>query len=262
MITNLDPARITSQVRAVTDSELAFYHEHGWVKLPGLISPSLAAELVSAGKAWHAAQGKNIVDWIPMAGAARVEPFQTLVHSEAMGRNAQKLIDRQRLGGADVAVRYRVDHFVCKLPQAGGTPYHQDTTEHGTDRGGEVQFWIALADCTPDMGTMRFYSGVHREGPIGSVFYEGAQTDLVGLYPRLAEHYPPTEPIDYRAGDATVHHGFMVHGAGPNLSDRERLSYIVSYTPADSRWWNGRVGNWGSARTGLQDASNPLVPTA
>ncbi len=259
MIANLDPARVASQVRAVTDAELAFYREHGWVKLERLFSPALAAEMLRAGQEWHQAQGKKTSEWLPMAGAARVEPFHAVVHGEAMGRNAQKLFDRSRLGGADVAARYRVDHFVCKPAGSGGAAYHQDTTEHGTDRAGEVQFWIALADATADMGTMRFFPGVQREGPLGAVLYHGAQTDLLGMYPRLTDSYPPTDPITYRAGDATVHHGFMVHGSGPNVTDHDRLSYIISYTPEDSRWWNGKVGNWGSTRTGLSDESNPVI---
>jgi hypothetical protein len=65
--------------------------------------------------------------------------------------------------------------------------------------------------------------------------------------------------MSYQPGDATVHHGFMPHGSEGNRTDRERLSYIVSYTPADSRWWNGTVGNWGSQRLQLNDDKNPVV---
>lgn len=253
----IEPSDIAAHVREVTDEEIASYLRDGYVKLPGLITPALAADLLRAGLAWHEQHGKPITEWQAMA-AKGVEPFRALAHSEAMGRGVQRLMDRRRLSGTDAAVRYRVDHFVCK-PVGGGTiTYHQDTTEHGTDRGGEMQFWIALADATPDMGTMRFLPGVHREGPLGSVFRPGDE-DLLARYPRLTELYPPTEPIDYRAGDATVHHGFMVHGSAPNVTDRPRLSYIVSYTPADSRWWNGKVGNWGTERLPLGDAANPVV---
>jgi hypothetical protein len=251
---------IAAHVRDITDEEVAFYLEHGWVKLVGLTTPEFAGELLKAGEAWHERNQKSTTEWNPLALSAGVEPFRSLVFSAIMGRNAQRLMDRKRLSGVDVGVRYRVDHFVCKAAGSPGASYHQDTTEHGTDRAGEVQFWLALAEATPEMGTMRFLPGVQREGPLGSCFAPGDE-DLLKRYPRLTDLYPMTEPIQYRPGDATVHHGFMVHGSGPNQSDRSRMSYIYSYTPADARWWNGQVGNWGSQRLVLSDERNPLIAT-
>jgi len=258
MAKNLDTVSIDAHVRALTDAEVAFYLEHGWVKLDRLVTPEFAAELLRAGLEWHERNQKPVVEWHSLAGEARAEPFRSLVFSEVMGRNAQRLIGRKRLSGTDVAVRYRIDHFACKVPGDGGIAYHQDSTEHGTDRAGEMQFWLALAEATPDMGTMRFLSGVHREGPLGSTFRPGDE-DLLQRYPRLAELYPLTAPFHYQPGDATVHHGFMAHGSGPNRSGRKRMSYVFSYTPADSRWWNGKVGNWGTERVPLADELNPIV---
>jgi hypothetical protein len=37
------------------------------------------------------------------------------------------------------------------------------------------------------------------------------------------------------------------------------MSSIFSYTPADTRWWNGRVHNAGTERTELDDGRNPIV---
>jgi hypothetical protein len=252
----IDPARIAEHVREVTDAELAFYREHGWVKLPGLISRELAAELLAAGLRWHERNERRTNEWLSMA-RAEVEPFRSLVFSERMGRNAQILMDHARLTGADAAVRYRTDHFVSREPGANGTGYHQDSTEHGTDRCGDQQFWIALAECTPEMGTMRFCDGVHREGPLGSAFAE--QVDQLKSHPRLTELYPLTEALGYQPGDATVHHGFMIHGSEANRSDRTRYSAIISYVPATTRWWNGSVGNWGAQRKLLSDEKNPVI---
>jgi hypothetical protein len=37
-------------------------------------------------------------------------------------------------------------------------------------------------------------------------------------------------------GDATVHTNLMIHGTGPNLTNRPRWSFIGMYLPADTRY--------------------------
>lgn len=139
----------------------------------------------------------------------------------------------------------------------------------GTDRGGELQFWLALEEVTPDMGPMRFINKSHREGPLGSVF-NGDGDDLAGgvagyrakgnlldQYPLLPEVLGVSEPEEthYMPGDVTVHHGYCAHGSINNTTDRDRLSYLFSYAPADGRYWgsNGSRGNPGSSRLRAED---------
>jgi hypothetical protein len=254
MAQGLAAADIAAHIREVTDEEVAFYERNGWVKLDRLITPELAAELLRAGLA----TGDKPGGWESMATAPGTEPFRSVVFGDRMGRNAARLVDRARLTDTDVGLRYRNDHLVRRDRGNGhGTPYHQDSAEHGSDRIGELQFWLALDEVTPEMGAMRFLSGVQREGPLGS----GAinSQDLLVQYPKLTQIYELSPPFHYQPGDATVHHGYMVHGAPPNSTDRPRWSYIFSYTPADTRWWNGEVRNWGSERRQLSDEDNPIV---
>jgi hypothetical protein len=113
-----------------------------------------------------------------------VEPYRSFMFSERMASNAAKLVNRKRLKGVDVPMRYRMDFMIKKpagqpamlnvnpsRPTAGyhpqyGTGYHQDSSEHGSDRVGELQFWMALAEVTPEMGPMRFINRTHHEGPL------------------------------------------------------------------------------------------------
>lgn len=247
-------ADISAHIREVTDDEVAFYQENGWVKLDRLVAPEFAAELLRVG----VDASDDPRGWNALALDPGTEPFRSMVFGDRMGRNAAQLVNRGRLTDAEVPLRYRADHFVRRDPGDGnGTPYHQDSAEHGSDRVGELQFWLALDEVTPEMGAMRFLTGVHREGPLGA----GAlgRNDLLVQYPKLAQLYELSPPFHYQPGDATVHHGYMVHGAPPNTSDKPRWSYIFSYTPADTRWWNGEVRNWGSERQPLQDEKNPIA---
>jgi ectoine hydroxylase-related dioxygenase (phytanoyl-CoA dioxygenase family) len=249
-------------VRAITDEEVAAYHEEGWVMLRGLVDPDVTAAIrEEAQQRVDSYAGDDLADYTQhffgMANAG-VEPYRSLMFDETMAQNAQRLAGRRRFTERDVPLRYRVDLIANKAPGGGGTTYHQDSAEHGSDRIGEMQFWLALVEITPAMGSMRFLPGVQREGPLGSVFNDDLG-DLLERYPKLTEQYPLSEPISYAPGDATVHQGYMVHGAPANDTDRHRLAYLFSYVPDDTRWWNGTTENWGAERVHLTDDKYPVV---
>ena len=176
----MSEGEIEAVVREVTDAEVAFYREHGWVMLRALVRPAFAAELLAAGLAYReSTEGRTELMARPPTGgmtdaerkgSVGLEPYRSFMFSQRMERNAQMLLDRRRLKGIDVPLRYRYDNLVLKAPGDKGTSYHQDASEHGSDRGGELQFWLALAEVTPDMGAMRFVDKSHLEGPLGSTF--------------------------------------------------------------------------------------------
>jgi ectoine hydroxylase-related dioxygenase (phytanoyl-CoA dioxygenase family) len=160
----------------------------------------------------------------------------------------------------DIPLRYRIDLLLQKSPGAAGSTYHQDSSEHGSDRVGELQFWLALAEVTAEMGAMRFVNRSHREGPLGSVFNDD-KGDLLEQFPNLTSVLGLSSPFHYQPGDCTVHHGYTVHGGPDNSTDKPRWSYLFSYSPIDTRYWNGTAGNWGSERKRLSDPDNPTLPS-
>src|SRR5688572_9162802 len=95
--TTLSPSEVAAMVREVTDEEVAFYHEHGWVMLPGLAAPELAAELRRVAlELRRIAEEQGEPD--PrlrvrlLALNPEAEPYPSFIFSEAMCRNAQRLI--------------------------------------------------------------------------------------------------------------------------------------------------------------------------
>jgi len=120
---------------------------------------------------------------------------------------------------------------------------------------------------------MRFINYTHREGPLGSVF-NGDDDDLGGVsghfgkgnildqYPLLPEVLGMSAPEEthYQAGDVTVHHGYCAHGSINNTTDRDRWSYLFSYSPADTRYWEAAgSANQGSNRLRATDETNPVI---
>jgi hypothetical protein len=239
-------------VRDVTDDEVRFYHENGWAKLDGLVEPEVSAEMLRVARPQYEEKRVAAADiWELALGYASegVEPFRSVALSETMGRNAQRLIDRRRLTDTDVPVRFRLDLVARKDVDARGTPYHHDGHGAVPDRSGMITFWVALEEVTPEMGSMRFLSGSHREGPLGLDF---ANQNLTDIYPKLVDLYELSPPLHYRPGDATVHHSWTVHGTPPNVSGRPRWSYVFGYASADTLWTLGEL-------TPLDDENSTLV---
>ena len=278
----------------------------GWCMLPALVDPSFAAYLLERGRQRReerAAAGHDRAPFIkpgtlpgpgsPAHGFGRdEEPFHSLMFSQRMARNAQRLCDREpaqpasqpvlshaadykraclligkRLKGADVPMRYRIDIFGERPPGGAGATPHQDACEHGSDRVGELQFWLALAAVSPEMGAMRFVNASHKEGPLGSVFNGdeddevplGKGGDLLAQYPNLVPELGLSDIFSYIPGDCTVHAGYTVHLSPANTTEESRWSWLFSYSPADVRYWNGDSSNHGAGRTRLEDRANPLV---
>ncbi len=138
------------------------------------------------------------------------------------------------------AVRLYHDQALVKEPGGGHTPWHQDQRYWPLDGARTVTMWMALTDCTVDMGTMRFASGSQRRGDLGPLpISDESEARLAELIER--EGWTVSAPVPMAAGDASFHDGWVVHGAGPNTTDRERVAMTVIYvedgaliTPPDS----------------------------
>ena len=140
-------------------------------------------------------------------------------------------------------VRVFWDKTFTKPPTHKGTRqsvWHQDYPYNPIDRRGFLSIWIAVEDVTDDMGAIRFIPRSHRLGPLG-------RFDLIGKEHTWQEILRPddleivgdpiTQPLN--AGEATVHDGLTLHGAGENLSNHPRRGWTIIYIPSDTRWTGG-----------------------
>lgn len=288
----MSEAEVEAVVREVTDEEAEHYHEFGWVMMRGLVDPNFAAEML------RALRDDTEDNFGGHPARSGVEPFRSFMFSQRMSSNAAKLVNRKRLKGVDVPMRWRQDatsptgvtkpagqipseQMPAELQHRDangvllGSGFHCDSAEHGSDRVGELQFWLALSEVTPEMGPMRFINKSHRE-ILGSVFNQDAD-DLAGVegyrasgnildqYPLLPHHpdfgMSAPEETHYQLGDCTVHHGYCAHGSINNTTDRDRISYLFSYSPADTRYWEAAGGsNNGSPRLRAKDGdASPVI---
>ena len=85
------------------------------------------------------------------------------------------------------------------------------------------------------------------------------ETRVMTFTPVMPNHYELSPPFHYQPGDATVHGGYMIHGAPPNTTDRDRWAYIYGYIPAETRYITGKSVRPCIERRPPDDADCPIV---
>lgn len=230
------------KMRDVTQGEINFLFEHGWVKVPGLIDPEAAANLLNRTMQEFGEDGCTGLD--PSAQPqgyeswfrGKVDPvddpcFRALAHSSILGQNAARLL------GRDSPIRLMISSMMAKLPGGANlgqpTDFHQDICGHTYLEGNFLTAWIALDEITSEMGSMQFYSGSHRLGNLGQIM----QREIwEGWAPLIAKSCSLTEPMTYQPGDATFHFATTIHGTGLNRGLRPRFSWAGVLVPGDARY--------------------------
>ena len=233
-----------SGLRKITVDEIQHYNQHGWVKLNGF----LPRPLVDYMRGY--AQERMGVDGTISATPGKFDYFNALpvlgldkpVFDEVLRHFAQTAVDVRNLRKT-AGARYFLDFFGVKLPVDetqghGKSDWHQDFAAQVSDRSGGMVFWTALADLTPEHGTMAYLSGSHREGVMGDYRTYG-DGNLLDVYPELIETCPSSGLQALQAGDVVIHSDLTVHMAGPNTSGEPRWTYLAIMNPADARWTGG-----------------------
>jgi hypothetical protein len=236
--------------RDVTDEEVAHFHEHGWVRLEGLVSEEDAAAMLERLKAYmgddasrtsRPGDGGGVLPgfhiWTPLSVAQRTgnvadELFYGFSHSAEMGRLGRKLLQGP--------VRYWVNNSLVKMPagQLGSqaTHWHQDigAVEHSPyDPPIQLNCWLSLAYNTPEHGTMRFIASKDLSDEVRQIIADNSVEDSI---PLLEELGVISEPMTMKPGDATCHRADTLHGAPANTTSEPRWAHDQTMMPADTKF--------------------------
>jgi hypothetical protein len=145
-----------------------------------------------------------------------------------------RAIAKQILGSE---VRFKADISLMKPARIGdSTPWHQDEAfQDPAFDYQEVSFWLALQPVNEANSCMSYIPGSHK-GPVLPHGFPGGDARIHAL-----ECIGGFDPLDavmcpLPAGGCVIHNGRTVHGAGPNLSDHDRMAYVLIFdrvpTPA------------------------------
>ena len=113
--------------------------------------------------------------------------------------------------------------------------WHQDTMYWGLDPPLAVTVWIALDNSNVENGCMRILPGTHRHGLLPHSVSKQPGNVLAHDQEIPTEYLDESTAVDLilEAGQASLHHGELVHGSNPNCSTRRRCGMTIRFTRPD-----------------------------
>lgn len=227
---------------ALTDSEVEFYHQQGYLPLAGFLTADAADAL-----------REEVLDVLEANGSPR-ESLKTAntaadklrqcsqylagSHLDTLINGQTTLAVASRLIGGP-AIRY-LPFTAVKNGGGGGTMhFHQDNNYTRHDPAvGSLNIWVALVDMSPENGCLQIVPGSHGEQHTSRQSDDGDSHRQVDVDPLACV------PMRMRAGDAVAFTRWTVHGSGVNHSSDPRVAYALQYHRDDVRWYDAESDTW------------------
>ena len=176
----------------------------------------------------------------------RYPDIAEFVTSPALGKAAAMLM------GVD-HVRLLEEEALVKPPGGKETGWHQDLPYMPVDGRHFLTMWLAIDDVEFDMSAMQYVPRSHRIGSLGrQIPYDAARRgelspDVLrsgGMPKHYTELMNDTDrqsvgdliSIGVKSGEAIVHDGMLIHGTGPNRSEKTRRALGIVVIAAHSQY--------------------------
>jgi ectoine hydroxylase-related dioxygenase (phytanoyl-CoA dioxygenase family) len=223
----------------LTDEQLAFYHENGYLAGVRILTEEqiakLRAELVEFFDPQH--PGHEL--WYEYHTNESNKPDTVLFHAlgawrirpgfhDVLWHPAFTVAASQLLGGA---VRFWHDQLFCKPARHGGVvAWHQDYSYWTRTRPmAHLTCWIGLDESTRENGCVHYVPGSHRWNLLPITGLAGNMDAIREvLSPAQWEQFTHPVAIELKAGECSFHHPLMVHGSFENRTDRPRRATVIN----------------------------------
>jgi non-heme Fe2+,alpha-ketoglutarate-dependent halogenase len=210
--------------------QIDFYRMNGFLAPIPILNSDEAAGVRKQFDALEAAEGREKAQ-IGLLDRHFDQPFirQLATHP--------RILDcAESLLGPDIVLI--ATHFFCKY--GGGerfVAWHQDATYWGLEPPVTLTAWYAVDDSDRANGCMQALPGTHRNG-----LREHGKASVAGNLLSINQEVPVTQEelnsvvnLELRAGEISLHDGWLIHGSLPNLSQRRRCGLTLRYVPANVR---------------------------
>jgi len=163
----------------------------------------------------------------PMHYLAKVH---TILSSPAKLASHPRILDVvEQLIGPDILI-YNVTYIIKEANTKSHVSWHQDLTYWGLDSDDQVSVWLALSDASNSSGCMRMIPGSHRLGRQYHILGEDDENNVLFQNQRVADvDESKAVAAELQPGQASFHHGWLLHSSSPNQSAERRIGLNIQY---------------------------------
>ena len=222
----------------LSDEQVAFFHEHGYLAGVRVLDDRqvemLLSELAELVDPAHPA--KSLFYEYDCNESA--DPAKVLFHALGAWRIAPGFHDllwnprftvpaSQLLGGA---VRFWHDQLFCKPAHHGGVvAWHQDYSYWTrTEPMTHLTCWIGLDDATRDNGCLQYIPGSHRWRLLPITGLAGDMDAIQTVLSKEQRRQFRPVAIELKRGECSFHHPLMVHGSYENTTEGPRRAAVIN----------------------------------
>lgn len=208
------------------DSLTDRYHEDGFVFPVPVLGPQEAAEARASLEALEARSAGTAL------GNRTQLNYPHVIFRFAAGlvRHPAILDVVEAILGPDILV-WGATFFIKEPHSENFVSWHQDLRYWGlSDEEGQVSAWLALSPVTRENGCMRFVPGSHR-GAIVTHRDTFSENNVLtrGQEAEVDIDEDRTVDVELRPGEASFHHGLLLHASAPNRSAERRIGMAINY---------------------------------
>jgi len=211
------------------------YQDNGYLVLEGILLPEECDRLLTIFEE-HA----DPPDMAAILNLDRIEPDVRAVMTDRKAVDPVETLQKTPVVGlmSQVLFKSAGSRYASQAWQP-----HQDNSYIQAEPGAYITVNIFLADAGPENGGLYIYPGSHVDGTLPftpTVSYR--ESDNPGNRVEIPGHWK-SEDIRVKKGDMLILHGCVVHGSYPNLSERDRPLFQVTYIKRGSDFVSGKNAN-------------------
>ena len=201
------------------------FNEHGYLSPLSLLNPEQTKRYRQCLADFEAHEGGQIKGQKRNKSHLFLKWLDELVHHPALLDAVEDLL------GPDILL-FHAQWFIKEPNTPNFVSLHQDSAYWGLDRPEGVSAWIAFEDSDAENGCMQVIPDTHK------VLLEHVDkiepTNMLWRGQTVASALDEGKIVNMalKAGEMSLHHARIVHGSGPNRSNRRRIGYSVRYIPA------------------------------
>ena len=156
-------------------------------------------------------------------------PDRLLPSFDALTRNETLISAASAVLGPDLMV-WSAGLFIKEANSPKIVSWHQDLTYWGLDDIAETTCWVALSKAHEKSGCMKFVPGSHKTKIVPHIDTY-AEDNLLSRGQEIAVEVNEKDAVVVAldAGQASMHHGLLFHGSGPNTTDDRRIGSAIRY---------------------------------